>query len=118
MHFVRYIYSWSKYPNTDALPDGRFVINLGFNQASVAEEQVEQCAEIIDIIDLTGYACAQLDIPEEEWDLYYKETDSGPKTLLTEDVIYPDFVWESLKDMDIKTVYYTEEQVIQILEED
>ena len=103
------MYSWAQFANPDAVPVGRFVIDLGWNNGCDLDDIVEQVSKEVDQLELTENAPEQLGIDEEEWDLYYKDTDEGEKTLLVDNTIYPDYIWDKLDEMDIKTIYYSED---------
>ena len=115
MKFVRSVYSWAQFPNPDAVPVGRFVIDLGWNNGCDLDEVVEQVSEQVDYLELTENAPEQLEIPEDEWDLYYKETEEGPRTLLIDNNIYPDYIWDKLKEIDMKTIYISEEDTLNLI---
>jgi len=108
MHFIRSIYPWCSDGCVDALPHMFVVVNLGFNEGSTEGEEVEEVSSFLDELSLLDEPLKQNHILEEEWDLYYKQTDSGPKTLLTDEVILPDYMWESIKDHnDIPYAYHS-----------
>ena len=108
MHFIRSIYPWASDGCTDALPHMMVVVNLGFNEGSTDGDEVEDISTFLGEISLLDDPMKQNHILEEEWDLYYKQTDSGPKTLLMDDQCVPDYQWNAIKDhCDIPYAYHS-----------
>ena len=116
MHFIRSIYPWASDGLTDATPHMMVVVNLGFNEG--ATECVDEIESFLEEVDLLSDPLRQNHILQEEWDLYYKETESGPKTLLTDEQIVPDYQWYAIKDhCDIPFAYHSLPALLEEFEE-